>query len=165
MNSLLWRRRPLLCYPPAGNAVDQEKTCRMFRKMESTPVDSPKSPPFACGRANRPRVKLGTTQRRGPPLRASRLVPFPGFLRLPVPCQPTVVEPTATPTAEILAPPETPTPIIPDSGFPVADSGFPLPVEVVEVQPAQGPELPLRGEIVITFNQAMDPKSTRASWP
>ena len=136
----------------------------MFRKMESTPVDSPKSPPFACGRANRPRVKLGTTQRRGPPLRASRLVPFLGFLLLTVACQPTGVEPTATPTAEILAPPETPTPIIPDSGFPVADSGFPLPVEVVEVQPAQGQELPLRGEIVITFNQAMDPKSTRAAW-
>src|SRR4030067_1518268 len=113
MNSLLWRRGPLLCYPPAGNAVDQEKTCRMFREMESTPVDSPKSPPFACRPANRPRVRLGAPQRRGPSLRASRRLPFLGFLLLTVACPPTGVAPTATPTAEILAPHETPTPTIP----------------------------------------------------
>jgi uncharacterized protein YfaS (alpha-2-macroglobulin family) len=76
----------------------------------------------------------------------------------------TRIGPGAEPTAEILGPLRTPTPTIPDSGFPVADSDAPLPVEVVEVQPSLGQELPLRGEIVLTFNQAMDPQSTSAAW-
>jgi uncharacterized protein YfaS (alpha-2-macroglobulin family) len=120
----------------------------MFHVKESTPVNYPKYPPFAYRPANR----------------APRPLPFLGLLLLTAACNLAQIFPAATPTAEILAPPQTPTPTIPDSGFPVADSDVPLPVEVVEVQPAQGQELPLRGAIVLTFNQAMEPKSTSAAW-
>jgi len=136
----------------------------MFQAKESAPVNYPKYPPFAYRPASRPEERSGAPQRRGPSLRASCLLPFLGLLLLTASCNLSQLVPSATPTAEILAPPQTPTPTIPDSGFPVADSGVALPIEVVEVQPAQGQELPLRGEIVLTFNQAMEPKSTNAAW-
>jgi len=127
--------------------------------MESTPVSSPSCPPSAH---LRPGVRPEPSQRRGGRLRASRLLPLLGFFLLIGACKPTRITPT--PTAEILAPPQTPTPTIPDSGFTVADSGAPLPVDVLEIQPAQGQELPLRGEILLTFKQAMNAKSTGAAW-
>jgi uncharacterized protein YfaS (alpha-2-macroglobulin family) len=69
-----------------------------------------------------------------------------------------------TPTPEPLGPTPTPTPLIDDSGLPVIDDGAPLPPQVMERQPVSGQELPLSGEIVLTFNQAMDPARTNSVW-
>ncbi len=73
-------------------------------------------------------------------------------------------KPSPTPTPEVLAPSSSPTPTIPDSGFPVADDGAPLPPQVVEQRPASGQELPISGEIELIFNQAMDDSSARSAW-
>ena len=73
-------------------------------------------------------------------------------------------KPSSTPTPEILRSGPSPTPTIPDSGFPVADDGAPLPPQVVEQHPASGQELPISGEIELVFNQSMDDSSTNIAW-
>lgn len=66
---------------------------------------------------------------------------------------------SATPTAT-RAPAVTATP----SYMEIFDDGRPLAPQVVEQQPRPGQEMPLDGEIVITFDQAMDHGATRAAW-
>jgi uncharacterized protein YfaS (alpha-2-macroglobulin family) len=55
-------------------------------------------------------------------------------------------------------------PTVVDSGFPIADSGEPLPPQVIERHPARGQELSLHGEITLVFDQAMAPTDTAAAW-
>ena len=57
-----------------------------------------------------------------------------------------------------------PTPTIADSGLAVVDDGSALPLRVVEQSPAGGQELSLGGEVVLKFNQAMNPTKTAAAW-
>lgn len=73
-------------------------------------------------------------------------------------------KPSPTPTAETPTPGPSPTPTIPDSGFPVVDDGSPLPPQVIEQNPASGQELPIGGEIELTFNQTMDTSMTATAW-
>lgn len=53
---------------------------------------------------------------------------------------------------------------LPDSGFPVKDSGEPIPPQLIERQPSGGQELSLRGEVTLVFNQPMNPDTTAESW-
>lgn len=83
-----------------------------------------------------------------------------GFLLLRS-CKPSK---TPIPTIEMLTPGPSPTPTVPDSGFPVDDDGSPLPPQVVEQYPPSGGELAISGEIELVFNQKMDESSTRNAW-
>ena len=73
-------------------------------------------------------------------------------------------KPSPTPSPEILWSGPSPTATIPDSGFPVADDGAPLPPQVVEQHPASAQELPISGELKLIFNQSMDDSSTNIAW-
>lgn len=70
-------------------------------------------------------------------------------------------KPKTTPTPTSLGIPQaSPTTVIPDSGLPVKDPGAPLPPQVIDQKPRGGEELPVDGEIVLEFDQAMDIEAT-----
>jgi alpha-2-macroglobulin len=48
----------------------------------------------------------------------------------------------------------------PDGGLAVVDSGEPLPPQIIERSPSGGRDLPLSGEIALTFDQPMDMEAT-----
>jgi uncharacterized protein YfaS (alpha-2-macroglobulin family) len=83
-------------------------------------------------------------------------------------CKSATPEPTPTPTplppTPIWESSVEPTPTLQDSVLAVVDDGSPLPLRVVERYPTSGQELSLSGEVVLKFNQAMEPTKTTASW-
>jgi len=79
-------------------------------------------------------------------------------------CRIPFVSTTPTTTSEVdLAHKATVTATLVDSGFAVIDDGSPLPPKVIAQQPTGGQEMALEGEIVLTFDQEMDPQTTSSA--